>query len=215
MVPYTASFDEIRRDFLEAGIDVSAPGFYDDPTFSERESRNPDYLNTYARFVRGRQYAPGYFERAERVIRVVGEILEAELVTHRPPADDQRLDQSGANLLLFTGRCRKKTTTLQAIKSREPNFRWKPVPAKETGHDFLRERVPQSVHNRARRRALIPNLREPVRRGEEMIKTPPLHASHHLLFGAGHLQHMVSIINQCVHSLSHWWVVFWTMQRCN
>ncbi len=80
MLSFTASFDEIQRDFLEAGIDVSAPGFYDDPTFSERESRNPDYLNNYARFVRGRQYSPEYLERAERVIRVVGDVLEAELV---------------------------------------------------------------------------------------------------------------------------------------
>lgn len=80
MLPFTASFDEIQRDFFEAGIDVSAPGFYDDPIFSERESRNPDYLNNYARFVRGRQYSPEYLERAERVIRVVGDVLEAELV---------------------------------------------------------------------------------------------------------------------------------------
>lgn len=80
MLPFTASIDAIQRDFSEAGIDISAPGFYDDPAFSERESRDPSYLNNYARFVRGRQYSPDYLEKAEQVIRVVGDILEAELV---------------------------------------------------------------------------------------------------------------------------------------
>ncbi|MCU1500627.1 MAG: hypothetical protein JWM47_4580 [Acidimicrobiales bacterium] len=80
MTPFTAPFDEIQRDFLDAGIDVLAPGFYDDPAFSQRESVNPAYLNNYARFVRGRQYSAAYLERAEQVILAVGEILEGELV---------------------------------------------------------------------------------------------------------------------------------------
>jgi hypothetical protein len=80
VLPFTASFDAIQRDFLEAGIDVSSPGFYDDPAFSERESRNPNYLNNYARFVRGKHYAADYLKKAEQVIRTVGDILEAELV---------------------------------------------------------------------------------------------------------------------------------------
>jgi hypothetical protein len=80
MVPFTATFDEIQRDFLDAGIEVSAPGFYDHPIFSQRESGHPGYLNNYARFVRGRQYSPAYMEKAERVILAVGEILENELV---------------------------------------------------------------------------------------------------------------------------------------
>jgi hypothetical protein len=80
MTPFTASIDAIRRDFEQAGIDTSCPGFYDHPAFQAREAEAPDYLNNYARYVRAKQFDSAYLARAEKVIRTVANMLAEELV---------------------------------------------------------------------------------------------------------------------------------------
>jgi hypothetical protein len=80
MVPFTESFENILRDFEDAGIPVDAPGFYDHPAFAERFAQNPAYLNNYARFVMGRPYSPEYLAKAEKTLGIVCDLLHRELV---------------------------------------------------------------------------------------------------------------------------------------
>jgi hypothetical protein len=68
------------KEFTAMGLSLDVPGFYDAPAFVEALHANPELLEHYAKYVAGRSYSPEYLERAERIIRQVGEIYHRELV---------------------------------------------------------------------------------------------------------------------------------------
>lgn len=66
----------IEKQFKDAGIDISTPGFFDDPRFLEIEKRDPRFLELYARFVECRSYDPAYLVEARRKIVAAAEVLQ-------------------------------------------------------------------------------------------------------------------------------------------
>jgi hypothetical protein len=79
VVPYTASIQDIERDFRDSGIPTSFPGFYNHAQFVAREQKNADYLNNYASFVRGKAYNEAYLIRASRIIPAATKAVFDEL----------------------------------------------------------------------------------------------------------------------------------------
>lgn len=80
MTNFSSSFEELRVDFINNGIPVDKPGFYDEPNFVNIEKARPDYLDNYARFVATKEFSPDYINRARREIPVIANILHDELV---------------------------------------------------------------------------------------------------------------------------------------
>jgi len=80
MVSYIEGFDEIQNDFERKGIPTDKVGFYDHPSFVELERQNHISLENYARYVQTQTYSDDYLERANRIIRIVAEELNAELL---------------------------------------------------------------------------------------------------------------------------------------
>ncbi len=66
--------------YKENSIDISCPGFYNDPNFVKLEQQNPEFLNQYASFVQQKDYSFEYLEKAEKTIEVIGNILFKELM---------------------------------------------------------------------------------------------------------------------------------------
>ncbi|CAN5614139.1 hypothetical protein BH11ARM2_BH11ARM2_21870 [soil metagenome] len=60
------SFEELRRDFERKGIDVSAPGFYDQPAFRASET-----LDLYAEFVLAQPYSAEYLAYAKSEVEAL------------------------------------------------------------------------------------------------------------------------------------------------
>jgi hypothetical protein len=78
-MPNGNDYRALEREFVAAGIDVTAPGFCDSQQFIRAEERDRDLLLKYGRYVRGRPREAAYVERVRsRVPRVV-EYLAAEL----------------------------------------------------------------------------------------------------------------------------------------
>lgn len=75
------SLEDLTRELVDRGIDLSRPGFYDDPRFREAEKGDPTFLEKYAAFVGARDYDAQYEEAARRDIQVVAGILHDELAT--------------------------------------------------------------------------------------------------------------------------------------
>lgn len=70
----------IRSDFIKNCIDISKPGFYDDPAFVKIEKKYPLYLNNYARYVQTMEYSSDYLKRAEKEIPLIAKLLHKELL---------------------------------------------------------------------------------------------------------------------------------------
>lgn len=80
IVDYSKGFNEVESDFIRRGIDVTTPGFYDDPNFMDFEKIYPEYLNNYARFVQTREYTTEYLSKAEKEIPFISKLLSNELI---------------------------------------------------------------------------------------------------------------------------------------
>lgn len=80
MVDFTDSFENVNSDLLDIEIDCNIPGFYDHPNFIEEETRFPEFLNNYARFVQTQAYDNDYLERSRREIPVIANALHDELL---------------------------------------------------------------------------------------------------------------------------------------
>ena len=62
-------------------IDITTPGFYDDPHFLAQERKDPDFILEYARFVATKPFERRYSKIAVREISLIAEIINSELVT--------------------------------------------------------------------------------------------------------------------------------------
>lgn len=71
MVETSNGLAQLEKEFADAKIDTTSPGFYEDFQFVRRETRDPTYINNYARYVQWQSYTPAYLERAEEVVQVV------------------------------------------------------------------------------------------------------------------------------------------------
>lgn len=71
MVPFTESFEKIERDFIEHGISIEKPGFYDDPAFIDIEKTNPGILDNYSRYVHERPRSIEYDLHSRKVIPII------------------------------------------------------------------------------------------------------------------------------------------------
>lgn len=71
--------DSLEQEFSRLGIPTNSPGFYDHPSFLEREKSQSDFLELYASFVEKRHYDPDYLEYSRGVIAKSAEILHKEL----------------------------------------------------------------------------------------------------------------------------------------
>jgi hypothetical protein len=69
----------LEREFADAGIDVTAPGFCDSRAFINAEARDRELLLKYARYVRVRPYNVTYANRVRTRVPSVAEFLTAEL----------------------------------------------------------------------------------------------------------------------------------------
>lgn len=80
MAHFYSSMEQIISDFKRNKIDISKPGFYDEPNFLKVEQRNPEYLNNYARFVQEKTYSYEYLDKARKVIPLIAKELHKELL---------------------------------------------------------------------------------------------------------------------------------------
>ncbi|MDB5992675.1 MAG: hypothetical protein JWQ10_4078 [Herbaspirillum sp.] len=71
--------EAIERAFKNRGIVADAPGFYDSPAFILAEQADPAFLETYAEYVRSREYDSVYLEAAAEKIRRAAESVSADL----------------------------------------------------------------------------------------------------------------------------------------
>jgi hypothetical protein len=69
----------LEKTFGELGIDISRPGFYDDPRFVLAERRDSRFLEKYAEYVRVRNYDSAYLARARTEIPLILPIVFQEL----------------------------------------------------------------------------------------------------------------------------------------
>lgn len=67
--------------FTQLDINISAPGFYDDPAFQARERVDPAFLESYGRFVRDLDLPKAYLDRARRVVPGLAAALQAWMST--------------------------------------------------------------------------------------------------------------------------------------
>ncbi|HCD34625.1 MAG TPA: hypothetical protein DER01_19615 [Phycisphaerales bacterium] len=65
----------------DLGVDISQPGFYDDPRFVAQEQSNPAFLDCYASFVRRVDRTAVYDQEARARIRAVCDFLYNQLAT--------------------------------------------------------------------------------------------------------------------------------------
>jgi hypothetical protein len=79
MLKYNSDFERLKEDFIKKSIDISKPGFYDDPNFLVVEQRNPDYLVNYANYVKKMNYDSNYLISSKRKIEIISKILFDEL----------------------------------------------------------------------------------------------------------------------------------------
>lgn len=76
---FLMSNEVVKSDFIKNGVDVSKPGFYDQPAFLSIERKYPKYLNNYARYVETQRYSDEYIKCAEREIPFIAKLLHKEL----------------------------------------------------------------------------------------------------------------------------------------
>lgn len=76
---FMKTYKEISDDFVQRGIPVDAPNFYDHPNFIAAERLNPEYLNNYAFYVASRPYSKEYLRQAEVIITKAAELLYEHL----------------------------------------------------------------------------------------------------------------------------------------
>ena len=62
-VSYEAPLEDIVRVWKRNGLSIDRPGFYDHPSYVRAAQSQPDYINTYARYVRDQPYTEGYLAR--------------------------------------------------------------------------------------------------------------------------------------------------------
>ena len=74
-------FEKVKLDLAAKHIDVSKPGFYDDPNFIENEKVDSKFLENYAKFVQYKEYKDEYKNHAQKVLSFVAELLYEELKT--------------------------------------------------------------------------------------------------------------------------------------
>ena len=79
-VSYAAPLDDIVRVWKRNGLPIDTPGFYDHPSFVRAEQSMPDYINTYARYVRDQSYSEGYLTRSEALIQAAVALLSREVM---------------------------------------------------------------------------------------------------------------------------------------
>ena len=80
MINFTNLLDDISKDFINEGISIEHPGFYDDPLFMKVERERPIYLNNYARYVQLKEYDDDYLILCEAKFKLICDILHDELV---------------------------------------------------------------------------------------------------------------------------------------
>jgi hypothetical protein len=76
---YTENLQSQYKYFSEKGIDISKPGFYDDPIFLELERQNPSLLNNYASLIKQTIFDAEYLTRVEEKIIKLASVLYREL----------------------------------------------------------------------------------------------------------------------------------------
>jgi hypothetical protein len=80
LTEYSAGYLEQEAFFKSLDINITEPGFYDDPNFISVERHNVSILKNYAKFVRSRDYDNEYLAESERKIKIITSILHGELV---------------------------------------------------------------------------------------------------------------------------------------
>jgi hypothetical protein len=70
----------LLAEFQRLQIPTEKPGFFDHPNFLAREQGEPEFLESYARFVRLRAYDLAYLERSRKIILVAAHGLHAGLL---------------------------------------------------------------------------------------------------------------------------------------
>ncbi len=73
---------ELRQRFDRLGIDVSAPGFYDDPRFIAEERRDSRMLETYGEWVIHRERSEQYDAKVRAVLERLAPLVTARLDRH-------------------------------------------------------------------------------------------------------------------------------------
>lgn len=68
--------------FHELGIDMSQPGFYDEPNFVAQEQRNSRFAERYAEWVLLRERDQAYDARVQTIVPQVTDILQRRIVQH-------------------------------------------------------------------------------------------------------------------------------------
>lgn len=72
---------ELEAQFHELGIDYSAPGFYDHPSFAEAEKKNGgEFLQLYAEYIESLSLTDAYLAKAKPVILRAAQFLHTRLV---------------------------------------------------------------------------------------------------------------------------------------
>lgn len=72
-------FDLLSRRFAACGIDTSAPGFFDQPSFVEQERGDPSFLERYAEWVVRRPRSPDYEALVRTTLPLIASRMEARL----------------------------------------------------------------------------------------------------------------------------------------
>lgn len=80
MVSRTSSYKELLEEYQRNYIPIDALGFYDHPNFIKIEKQRPQYLETYAVFVKKKDYDLSYLRKAEKEIPLIASLLLNELV---------------------------------------------------------------------------------------------------------------------------------------
>lgn len=74
---------QLVRRFEQLGIDVSAPGFYDDPRFLTEERRDRCFLEAYAEWVTHRERSPDYDAHVRDVLTKIAPIISERMDRHQ------------------------------------------------------------------------------------------------------------------------------------
>ncbi|MBB5366208.1 hypothetical protein [Deinococcus humi] len=93
---------QLRQQFLEAGVDASRPGFYDQPAFRHRVRQDPTLWQAYARYVFALEPSAAYLQRARLAIYRTAAFIHTELVADGRP-----------------GRCLEAATLLSRLLERQ------------------------------------------------------------------------------------------------
>ncbi|SHH88739.1 hypothetical protein SAMN02745135_02555 [Caloranaerobacter azorensis DSM 13643] len=87
MIHFSAEHNDIVEDFINHGISIDRPGFYDDPEFIKIERRNNKFLCNYARYVQTKQYSEEYLKNAYKIIPYICKLLYNEFLTDSKPGE--------------------------------------------------------------------------------------------------------------------------------